>query len=87
MKTITIATSVILLASFCCWKRSQGGVELLIVVGVDLNTMNDFHKTPLDYAKVESWAHPEVKAVKRQIADLLRKHGGKTAKELKAEGK
>jgi len=44
----------------------QGGVELLIVVGVDLNTMNDFHKTPLDYAKVESWAHPEVKAVKRQ---------------------
>jgi len=25
MKTITVATSVILLASFCCWKRSQGG--------------------------------------------------------------
>jgi hypothetical protein len=49
--------------------------------------MSDFHKTPLDYAKVESWAHPEVKAVKRQIADLLRKHGGKTGEELKAEGK
>ncbi len=48
--------------------------------------MNDFHKTPLDYAKIESWAHPEVKAVKRQISDLLRKHGGKKGKELKAEG-
>ena len=60
-------------------------MELLIVVGVDLNTMSDFHKTPLDYAKVESWAHSEVKAVKRQTADLLRKHGGKTADELKAE--
>ena len=50
-----------------------------------MNTMSDFHKTPLDYAKVESWAHPEVKAVKRQTADLLRKHGGKTADWLKAE--
>ena len=52
-----------------------------------MNTMSDFHKTPLDYAKVESWAHPEVKAVKRQIADLLYKHGGKTKKELEAEAK
>ena len=49
--------------------------------------MSDFHKTPLDYAKVESWAYPEVKAVKRQTADLLLKHGGKTGEELKAEGK
>tara|TARA_B100000378_G_scaffold261585_1_gene243049 strand:+ start:303 stop:749 length:447 start_codon:yes stop_codon:yes gene_type:complete len=48
--------------------------------------MSDFHKTPLDYAKIESWAHPEVKAVKRQISDLLRKHGGKTGAELKADG-
>jgi len=49
-----------------------------------LNTMSDFHKTPLDYAKVESWAHPEVKAVKRQTADLLYKHGGKTLRELRS---
>jgi hypothetical protein len=48
--------------------------------------MSDFHKTPLDYAKVESWAHSEVKAVKRQTADLLYKHGGKTAEELEAAG-
>jgi len=39
--------------------------------------MNDFHKTPLDYTKQK---HPET-------ADLLRKHGGKTGEELKAEGK
>jgi len=47
--------------------------------------MSDFHKTPLDYAKVESWAHFEVKAVKRQTAGLLRKHGY-TGEELKAAG-
>ena len=35
-----------------------------------------FGDTPLDLAK----GHPE-------IADLLRKHGGKTGEELKAEGK
>ena len=28
---------------------------------------------------------PEVKATKKEIADLLRKHGGKTGEELKAE--
>jgi len=53
-----------------------------------LNTINDTTlETPLDLTKVESWEHPEVKAVKSQIADLLRKHGGKTGEELKAEGK
>ena len=61
--------------------------ELLIAAGAEVNANDGRGSTPLDYAKVESWAHPEVKAVKRQIADLLRKHGGKTAKELKAEGK
>ena len=49
-------------------------MELLIVVGVDLNTMSDFHKTPLDYAKGKT-------------AALLRKHGGKTGEEVKAAGK
>ena len=36
--------------------------------------MDNEGETPLD------WADPEV-------ADLLRKHGGKTGEELKAEGK
>ena len=48
--------------------------ELLIAEGADVNETNGNGETPLDYAKGE-------------IADLLRKHGGKTGEELKAEGK
>ena len=51
-------------------------VELLIAKGADLNAKDTFSTTPLDYTK----RHPE-------IADLLRKHGGKTGEELKVEGK
>jgi len=49
-------------------------VELLIAKGANVNVKDDGGKTPLDYAEGE-------------IADLLRKHGGKTGAELKAEGK
>ena len=49
-------------------------VELLIAKGANVNVKDDGGKTPLDYAEGE-------------IADLLRKHGGKTGEELKAEGK
>jgi cytohesin len=52
-------------------------VELLIDNGADLDVKDDDGRTPLDQAK----RHPE-------IADLLRKHGGKTRAELwKAAGK
>ena len=51
-------------------------VELLIAKGADVNAKGFEGKTPLDYAK----RHPET-------ADLIRKHGGKTGAELKAEGK
>jgi ankyrin repeat protein len=53
-------------------------VELLIPNVADLNAKNVLGETPLD------------KAIKRnhpKTADLLRKHGGKTGEELKAEGK
>ena len=53
-------------------------VELLISKGVDVNAMsNDAsgNQTPLDLAQ------------DKEVADLLRKHGGKTGEELKAEGK
>ena len=50
--------------------------ELLIAKGADMNAKIEDGDTPLDLAK----GHPET-------ADLLRKHGGKTAEELEAEGK
>jgi ankyrin repeat protein len=65
-------------------------VELLIAKGADVNAKNDDGVTPLDTAivgfafvaqgKVTMHKHPE-------LADLLRKQGGKTGEELKAEGK
>ncbi len=48
--------------------------ELLIAKGADVNAKGADGKTPLDSADGE-------------IADLLRKHGGKTGEELKAESK
>ena len=50
--------------------------KLLIAKGADANAAMKNGRTALDMTK----RHPE-------IADLLRKHGGKTAGELKAEGK
>jgi len=54
--------------------------ELLIANGANMNAIIvsglNQGKTPLDLA---SW--------KTETADLLRKHGGKTGEELKAEGK
>ena len=50
-------------------------IELLIAKGADVNVKDDDGTTPLDMAD------------DKETADLLRKHGGKTAKELKAEGK
>ena len=50
-------------------------VELLIANGADVNAKDEDGKTPL------GWADD------KETADLLRKHGGKTGEELKAEGK
>jgi len=53
-------------------------VELLITSGADVNAMKIDGMTPLDMATFGN--HTE-------IVDLLRKHSGKTKKELEAEGK
>jgi len=55
--------------------RHKEIVELLIAKGADVNAKDDTGDTPLDSA-----------ASKKQICDLLRKHGGKTSAELKAAG-
>ena len=66
---------------------SKKVIELLISKGADVNakTMSGGRAgimTPLDVA-----THPDNPGVPAELANLLRKHGGKTAAELKAEGK
>ena len=61
--------------------------ELLIAKGADVNAKMNNGETLLDWAEsVLDWELPETKAAKKEIADLLRKHGGKTGEELKAAG-
>jgi len=50
--------------------------ELLIAKGADVNAKIEDGKTPLDLA---------IHLKRTETADLLRKHGGKTGEELKAE--
>ena len=57
-------------------------VELFIANGADVNATDYGGKTPLDEA-----THPDNPNASTEIAALLRKHGGKTGEELKAEGK
>ena len=53
-------------------------IKLLIAKGADVNAKGNNGETPLDRAILRNDG---------KTADLLRKHGGKTAEELKAEGK
>ena len=55
-------------------------VELLIANGADVNAKDDNGNTPVDWIDVDD-------VDSKEIADLLRKHGGKTGEELKAVGK
>ena len=52
--------------------------ELLIAAGADVNAKDKGGESPLDWAIEDNQS---------EAADLLRKHGGKTGEELKAEGK
>ena len=71
-----------------------GIVQMLIAKGVDVNANYFDSGTPLD--AVELFYHQQKAVVGlpvqlqrpfKEIIDLLRKHGGKTGEELKAEGK
>ena len=53
-------------------------VKEFLAAAVDVNAKDDGGETPLDWA---------IKRKDTETADLLRKHGGKTGLELKAEGK
>ena len=59
----------------------EGNIEAIkqhIAAGTDVNAKEDDGDTPLDLA---------ISRNRTETADLLRKHGGKTGEELKAEGK
>ena len=60
----------------------KGVAELLIANGADVNARANNLNTPLDSAISYKRFHSTT-----ETADLLRKHGGKTKKELKAAGK
>ena len=58
-----------------------GNIEAVkqhLAAGADVNAKHNIGHTPLDWA---------ISNDQTEIADLLRKHGGKTGEELKAEGK
>ena len=61
--------------------------KLLISKGADVNAINDVNQTPLDIAAlIVGIETTKQRSNLTQTADLLRKHSGKTAEELKAEG-
>ena len=57
---------------------NNGIIQLLVANEADFNDIDDSGKTPLDWA---------IEFDEPEIADLLRKNGGKTGEELKAAGK
>ena len=60
------------------WYGHKEIADLFIANGADVNANGADGRTPLDWA---------IKYKRTETANLLRKHGGKTGEELKAEGK
>jgi cytohesin len=63
---------------------SAGHIEAVkhhLAAGTDVNAKDEDGKTPLDHAEAE-WEGDvdEVNAARNEVADLLRKHGGKTTR-------
>ena len=62
---------------YAALKGHKEVAELLIDKGADVHAKGDDGKTPIDFA-----THPDNPNAAAEIADLLRKHGGKTGAEL-----
>ena len=70
------------------WRGHFETAELLIAAGSEVNAKMEDGDTPLDLAERKSRRDsPQVKAAKKEIAALLRKHGGKTGEKSKDKGK
>ena len=61
-----------------CSQGELWAVKWHLDEGADVNAKDDFGDTPLDVA---------IQFKELETANLIRKHGGKTKKELEAEGK
>ena len=72
---------------FAAESGSNQIAEWLISIGQNINATDDCDRTPLDLATEDQCCIGPIKAAKNKTADILRKHGGKTGEELKAEGK
>ena len=72
---------------FAAEAGSKEITEWLISIGHNINARDHCDRTPLDLAIDGQCCIGPIKAAKNETADLLRKHGGKTGDELKAEGK
>ena len=81
-------------------REDKESAKLLISSGADVNSKDregdtplDTVKSSLDFLKIDEEIGLDMddiaasKAALKEITDLLRKHGGKTGEELKAEGK
>ena len=66
--------SVITPLHYAALYRHKEIMDLLVVNGANVNAKDEYDSTPLDICKS-----------KVNLSNLLRKHGGKTSKELKAE--
>ena len=82
---IVIVAAVLLVGcgpSVAVFKAARTGnievVKQYLAAGEDVNAKDEDGDTPLDWAIIRK---------QTETADLLRKHGGKTSEELKAEGK
>ena len=69
----------------------DGNIEAVkqhLAAGADVNAIDKYGETPLDAAlEINDLHSSKQKTSKKETAALLRKHGGKTGEELKAEGK
>ncbi len=70
---------------WAAWNGHTEVAEFLIEKGAHVNAKNGLDQTPLNLA--EAVLPPAAAHARKETADLLRKHGGKTSEELKAEDK